>query len=135
MMEETYQQFVSKASAGRKMSVEQLGQLAGGRIWTGRQAKENKLVDEVGTLQDAIQEAKKMAGVAGDEKTELLLLPEPRNLFDDLFGGDMAIQAPAVSRFMGADPALLTRLRNAETWARLLAEPVFLALPYQIEIR
>lgn len=135
MMEETYKQFVSKASAGRKMSVEQLGQLAGGRIWTGRQAKENKLVDEVGTLQDAIQEAKKMAGVAVDEKTELLLLPEPRNLFDDLFGGDMAIKAPAVSRFMGADPALLTRLRNAETWARLLAEPVFLALPYQIEIR
>src|SRR4026208_280934 len=61
MMEEVYQQFVKKAAAGRKMEVTKLESLAGGRIWSGRQAKAQGLVDELGTLNDAIAEAKKMA--------------------------------------------------------------------------
>src|SRR3954447_2752977 len=49
MMEETYDQFTSKASQGRKMPLDKLKSLAGGRIYTGRQAKENGLVDELGS--------------------------------------------------------------------------------------
>jgi protease-4 len=63
MMEVVYQQFVSKAAAGRKMEVAKLELLAGGRVWTGRQAKTNGLIDEL-SLNDSIAEAKKLAGLA-----------------------------------------------------------------------
>ncbi len=66
MMEDIYGQFTTKAAKGRNMPVEKLRKLAGGRIYSGRQAKENGLVDELGTLHDAIAEAKKLAGLEND---------------------------------------------------------------------
>ena len=63
MMEDMYDQFTSKAAKGRKMPVDKLRKLAGGRVYSGRQAKENGLVDELGTLHDAVAEAKKLAGL------------------------------------------------------------------------
>ena len=92
MMDEVYRQFLAKSAAGRAMSVEQLEPLAGGRVWTGRQAEANGLVDELGTLQDAIAATKQLAGLAADEKTELLILPQPKSLFEQLFESDLAIQ-------------------------------------------
>src|SRR4029079_3597706 len=59
MMEETYDQFTSKASQGRKMPLDKLKSLAGGRIYTGRQAKENGLVDKLGRLHERAHEDKK----------------------------------------------------------------------------
>ena len=50
MMEDIYDQFTTKAAEGRKMPVEKLRELAGGRVYTGRQALENGLVDQLGTL-------------------------------------------------------------------------------------
>ena len=57
-MQDIYDQFLDKALEGRKkagveMTKEKLLKLAGGRVWTGRQAKANGLVDELGTLDDA----------------------------------------------------------------------------------
>lgn len=135
MMEEIYRQFVSKAAEGRKMSVEELTQLAGGRIWTGCQAQEKRLVDEVGTLKDAIAEAKKLAGIPADEKVELLTLPEPVNIFEQLFGGDVSLRASDLTRVLSLPPEVAGALRQAEAWSRLLAEPVLLASPYHITIR
>ena len=62
LMKDIYDQFLDKAiegrkKAGKKMTATELEALAGGRIWTGRQAKENGLVDELGTLDDAIAAA------------------------------------------------------------------------------
>ena len=71
---------------GRKMPVEKLRELAGGRVYTGRQAKENGLVDELGTLDDAIAEAKKLAGLEEDADVRIEVLPEPTNFFESLFG-------------------------------------------------
>src|SRR5262245_35414466 len=81
-IQETYGQFIDKALAGRqaagqKMTREQLVKLAGGRVWTGRQAKANGLVDELGTLDDAIASAKTFAGIDPKQEMELLLLPKP----------------------------------------------------------
>jgi len=60
--------------------------LAEGRVFTGRMAKEAGLVDRLGTLDDAIDEARTLAGLADDEPLDRVLLPEPRGLFEDLFG-------------------------------------------------
>ncbi|MFM7293175.1 MAG: S49 family peptidase, partial [Planctomycetia bacterium] len=86
----------SKVAAGRKLDMENLAKLAEGRVFTGRMAKELGLVDRLGTLDDAIDEAKKLAGIDDDEAVERVLLPEPRGLFDDLFG--MSGEAAPVAR-------------------------------------
>jgi protease-4 len=85
-MKDVYRLFTSKVAAGRKLEMEKLDTLAEGRVFTGRMAKEAGLVDRLGTLDDAIDEAKKLAGIKDDEEVERILLPEPRGLFDDLFG-------------------------------------------------
>jgi protease IV len=85
LAEDVYKQFTSKAAKGRKMELAKLESLAGGRIWTGKQAKENGLIDELGTLEDAIAEARKIAGL--DAKSEIEEFPKPGNPFEALFGG------------------------------------------------
>jgi len=60
---EGYETFTSKAAKGRKMDIEKLKSVASGRVWTGSQAKENGLVDVLGSLEDAVALAAKSAGV------------------------------------------------------------------------
>ncbi len=54
-VDEGYESFTSKAAAGRKMNITKLKSIAGGRVWTGAQAKQIGLVDELGGLHTAIQ--------------------------------------------------------------------------------
>jgi len=85
LAEDTYKQFTTKAAEGRKMDLAKLESLAGGRIWTGKQAKENGLIDEIGTLEDAVAEARKIAKL--DAKSEIEEFPKANNPFETLFGG------------------------------------------------
>ena len=66
LLKETYKQFVSKAAEGRNVSYKELDKLAQGRVYTGRMALANGLVDELGTLRDAVNAAKKAAGMEPD---------------------------------------------------------------------
>jgi protease IV len=61
-------QFVSAVASGRKMKEPEVRKLADGRVFTGQQAKANGLVDELGTLQDALAAAAKMAGIPGQPR-------------------------------------------------------------------
>ena len=80
------------------MDATKLEKLAAGRVYTGRQAKELGLVDELGTLDDAIVAARSLAGMDGGD-TELKILPEAPSFLDSLlgpFGGtDRDTHAPA----------------------------------------
>ena len=78
IMEETYGQFVSKVADGRKMPRAKVEELAQGRVYTGKMALDNGLVDSLGTLEDAILAAKESAGLKPDEKVNLETLPEPK---------------------------------------------------------
>lgn len=62
-VDDVYRTFKSRVAASRKMSMEKVEQLAQGRVYTGQQAKENGLVDEIGSLKDTFQFAKKVAGL------------------------------------------------------------------------
>jgi protease-4 len=66
MVNQGYERFTSKAAEGRNMEVEHLKSLAGGRVWTGLQAKENGLVDVLGGLEDAVELAAKRTGIEDD---------------------------------------------------------------------
>ncbi|HAO14724.1 MAG TPA: signal peptide peptidase SppA [Tenacibaculum sp.] len=62
-VEKTYDLFVERVSTGRGMPIEQVDKLAQGRVWTGKEAKENGLVDELGGLDKAVKIAAEIAGV------------------------------------------------------------------------
>jgi len=63
-----YGQFVFAVANSRKMKDEDVRKLADGRVYTGQEAKANGLVDAIGTYQDAIADAAKMAGIPGSPK-------------------------------------------------------------------
>lgn len=65
MVDDVLLQFKKAVAAGRKLSLEEVTKIADGRIFSGNQAKELKLVDELGTLQDAIDDAARMAKIKG----------------------------------------------------------------------
>jgi len=134
MMEEIYRLFFSKASAGRRMTAEQMEPLASGRVWTGRQAREHGLVDEVGTLKDAIAAASAAGGIAEGVEPELLILPQPKSIFDQLFGSDLALRS-GVQQLRELAPSLADRVRTAATIQRLFAEPGIYLMPYHVTIR
>ena len=84
MINNVHQQFVRDVAQGRNMDVETVSQLADGRIFTGEQAKERNLVDELGTLKDAIDAAATMAAIEGEPK---VVYPEKekKSVLDYLF--------------------------------------------------
>ena len=89
LMRDVYDQFLDKTLQGRKKAGKtlervDLEKLAGGRIWTGRQAKANGLVDELGTLNDAVAAAWDVAGMSKDAEPEWLVLPKAKNFFDTI---------------------------------------------------
>lgn len=134
MMQETYRLFTTKAAAGRKMSVDQLEPLAGGRVWTGRQAKALGLVDELGTLRETIAAAKQAAGIPESEKLELIVLPEPRTLFEQLMSGKAGTATHTQQALERWSSPLRGAIEFEQLFERLLERPALL-LPYQIRIR
>lgn len=65
VVDDFYDIFTSKVAEGRGMTEDEVLELAGGRVYTGRQALENGLVDELGGVRDAIDLAAEMAGIEG----------------------------------------------------------------------
>jgi len=61
-----YQDFTGKVAQGRSMTKERVHELARGRVWTGADAKDNGLVDELGGLQTAVEIARKRGGLPAD---------------------------------------------------------------------
>lgn len=65
-MDRIYANFVARVAEGRKLPVERVREIAKGRVWTGVQARELGLVDEVGGFYQAVDKAKALAGLKGD---------------------------------------------------------------------
>jgi protease IV len=81
----TYGQFLTKAAEGRGLTRDEVNAVGRGRIWTGKQAKDLKLVDELGGLTMAIGIAKKEAGIDADEEVRLDVWPRKRTFWQALF--------------------------------------------------
>jgi len=86
VIDNTHEQFVRAVAEGRKLSLEHVREIADGRILSGEQAKTFKLVDKLGSLQDAIDEAGKLSGISGTP--EIITAPKKKiGLIDVLTGG------------------------------------------------
>jgi protease-4 len=150
-MKDVYRLFTSKVAAGRKLDPAKVAALAEGRVFTGRMAREAGLVDRLGTLDDAVDEARKLAGIKADESVDRILLPEPRGLFDDLFGATgqstdplaralaSAAGVPAVRGFLrgriGVVPELLPLAQEVDTLLEITSGRLQLMVPARIRLR
>ena len=100
---ELYDQFIENVAEGRDAEFDQIKEVAAGRVWTGSDAKERMLVDEIGSLYTAIEIAKEKAGIRPGDKFEIVEGPEPQPFsLSLLFGQIFGSEAPKVER---KDPA------------------------------
>jgi protease-4 len=81
-MQATYDAFVEKAAAGRNTTPEKIDAIGQGRVWTGRQAKQLGLVDELGGLERAIAIAKARAKIPQDAGVELVVYPPHKSIYE-----------------------------------------------------
>jgi protease-4 len=72
-----YDLFLARVAQGRRLSRDEVDRIARGRVWTGAQALERKLVDRLGSFGDALELAREKAGLAPGEAELLRLEPEP----------------------------------------------------------
>ncbi|MBN8705211.1 MAG: signal peptide peptidase SppA [Bacteroidetes bacterium] len=86
VINDTYDQFVEAVAIERNLSLDSAKALAEGKIYTGRQAMKNGLVDTIGTFEDAVKLAGKLAGISG--KPELIKKRKQERFFDRLLGTD-----------------------------------------------
>ena len=83
-MQAFYDQFVEKVAEARHTSPEKIDQIAQGRVWTGQQARQVGLVDQLGGLQVAVGIAKQRAHIPADEEVEIVVYPPRRSVYQVL---------------------------------------------------
>jgi protease IV len=92
LIDDMYVQFVEAVSSGRKLDLQEVRSVADGRVFTGRDAKERKLIDEIGNFQDAVDLTAKLAGISG--KPRLLRLNRQRVTLLDVLTTDLSRLVP-----------------------------------------
>ena len=132
--------FVPKVAKGRGKTVEEIHNVAQGRVWTGLRAKEIGLVDEFGGLNRAVEIAKELAKLPADRDVRRVVFPAPRPFLASVFGSeeesDATVKAKQQQAIINALPedarkvfryaALFDQLKRGETLAMM---------PYELEIK
>ncbi|HZV82117.1 MAG TPA: signal peptide peptidase SppA [Geobacteraceae bacterium] len=96
VIDSTHSQFVRTVAEGRKLPVEKVREIADGRIFSGEQALEQKLVDKLGTMQDAVEEAGRLGGISGEP--HVIKPPKKKKLFMDLLVEESASKFSSMIR-------------------------------------
>ncbi len=142
LLGEIYRQFTEKAARGRKMPYAQLEKLARGRVYTGRMAQKLGLVDKLGTLDDAVEYAKRLAGLKPEDKIDRLILPPPVSPLEQLFGplDSDARAGAAQSRALlqtvrSVSPELAEQLGAAHVINLLAREGRLTLMPFRLRVK
>jgi protease IV len=110
-MRKVYDQFKGHVAAGRKLSPEKVEEIAQGRLWIGSDAKARGLVDDLGGLDDALAEARKVGGLPEDAPVDVYPGDPTLSDFLESLGG---VTAPSPLAALGlVDPALARRATAA----------------------
>lgn len=102
LLNDVYEQFIADVARGRRLPVAKVQAVADGRVLTGRMALRVGLVDELGTLDDALQFARRQANLPAS--APIVTLKERRSLFDRLFGAAAPLPFP---KALVTEPLLL----------------------------
>lgn len=126
-IDDIYQTFLERVAKGRDMTTDQVHELAQGRVYTGEQALQNKLVDEVGGIEEAIRKAASMAGLKEYGVKELPKTKSPIQKLVDFLQKQVATRPlDPVSR------RILDETQTLRDLARMQGPTAI--LPYRIEI-
>ncbi len=116
-LDRIYDDFTSKVAAGRKLPKEKVLEIARGRVWTGEDAKERGLVDDLGGLATAVRVAKEVAGIPAAESVRLVEFPPKKSPFEALLarlsGEDDGTSAETTGSAIEELRPLLRRLEAA----------------------
>ena len=130
-IESTYNVFLDRVASGRNMSTAEVDALAQGRVWSGVDALENGLIDKLGGLDDAIEEAAMLA-----ELDEFGIRKYPRyksdfeRFMEDMGGASSEITESIIEKEVGTDTyEIIKELRNAIKQKGIQAR-----MPYTIKI-
>jgi protease IV len=121
-LQSTYELFLSRVAEGRHSTPAKIDAMAQGRVWTGRQAKDLGLVDELGGLDAAVQVARERAKIDPKKTIQLVVYPARRSVFDVLanpFGNSLEshvqlLPRPANSRLIDAALSMLQLFHRGE---------------------
>jgi len=117
-MDQIYEGFVKRVSEGRKIPAIQVRELAKGRVWTGVQARQLKLVDQIGGYYDAIDRAKALANLKGEVRIKHIGgAGSPFEAFEQMFGvSSTSLRTVAAAGWVLGDPraeAILDEMATA----------------------
>jgi protease-4 len=116
-----YEQFVEKVAQSRHMPPERIDAIAQGRVWTGRQAKDLRLVDALGGLDKAVALAKQQANIPAGTEVELVIYPSRRTLYELLstqFGGGEEAARLDAALGLGKGGSIAAALARASLFRR-----------------
>jgi len=108
MIDDMYVQFVEAVASGRHLEIQDVRTMADGRVFTGRDAKEKKLIDEIGNFQDAVDLTAKLAGISG--KPRLIQAGRQRVTLLDVLTSDLSQIMPFQAK------ALKSEIRFQYLW-------------------
>jgi protease-4 len=138
-----YDQFLPKVAKGRGKNAEYIDSIGQGRVWTGRQGKDNGLVDEYGGLDKAIEIAKQLANIPADKSVQRVIRPQPPGFFEQLMssGGDEDSEqtSAAVKKQAALVAALPEDVRRTLRYMQLMdrakhGEAIYM-MPFDLRIR
>ena len=118
-VDSVYHTFKSRVAAGRQKSVEYIDSIAQGRVWTGADAIKVGLVDKIGTLNDALASAAKMAKLKG---YSIKKYPESRSFIEDFFEGyKNEVKTKAIQQELGLEQWQV--LQQIKSMKQLMGQP------------
>ncbi|WP_370899995.1 signal peptide peptidase SppA [Chryseobacterium gossypii] len=128
-VEGTYKRFVHFVTQNRKQTFEQIDNVGGGRVWSGTRAKQIGLVDELGTLNDAVKFAAQKAGL---KSYSIASYPRKMTAFEQIFQdlNEDDVEARIIRNKIGkANYEILQQITNEKLQSEIKME-----MPYQIKI-
>jgi protease IV len=140
-MKTTYDDFISKVGKGRNKDKAYIDSIGQGRVWTGRQGKENGLVDEYGGLDKAIEIAKQLANIPAGKSIQRVIMPKPPTFFEELMSGggdadEASMQAKQQASLLSALPEDLRQgVRYAQLMDRARNGDAIYLMPYRLRIK
>src|ERR1700729_795969 len=123
-LNDTYADFTKGVALGRKMTVEAVDKIGKGRVWSGAQAKELGLVDELGGLDRAIEVANELSSIPASESVHIVRYPEEKSFFEQFLERQK-------DNNMSESQSLESMLQHIVS----RMEPVQARMPYELHIR
>ncbi len=139
-VDDIYTRFVNIVAEGRDMTYEAVDEIAQGRVWTGADALKLGLVDELGTLEDAITYAASMGGNPDVSSWNVVGYPKPLTMMEQIMmqlGGKNSTEEAVTNILKGTPLESVAKnlLDWQKTWTKGNGQLVFARLPFEFEIR